>query len=219
MYNLFKSYNFATVEDFFKAIGNNSIDINKIYQLIMLKISDKLQLNDNLDDKNPKKDKPNSSRNFDNFKNYKFNFFDCCNPLPGDSIFGIIETQNIISVHNISCYKYKKLLQLRPSEILQLDWEMFNGNKFQANLHILAEDRENLTSEILNKLIYEHNIQITSISYDVNNLIFECFVGFMLNYNDFISEIIASIETISNIQNVSRYGLASNQKTKKMRTV
>jgi (p)ppGpp synthase/HD superfamily hydrolase len=213
MFYLFKVYNFDDENDFYKAIGNNSIDIDSTYQLVMLKISDKI-LNDvkNFDNENDDDAnivQPVSSlqpRRLENISSYKFEFLDCCEPLPGDSIFGIMETQDMISVHSTNCLKYRKLLRTHPNDLIVLDWDNFDNKIFNAKLHIIAEDSENLLQEIITRIVEssrEHN-KMTSISYDTVNSIFDGILGFNVNTDSPITAIISSIERIENIQTIER---------------
>jgi RelA/SpoT family (p)ppGpp synthetase len=229
-----KTYNFDTEADFFKAIGNGSIEVERIYQFAMFRISDKLRFD--IDSEfNPesafriyKDDESILNQNFQNFKDisgFKFEFLKCCNPLPGDPLFGIQENSELISAHSITCPKYKKLLQTHPNDLIMLDWEEFPEIEFHAKLHIIAEDSANLLENIINSLTFGNNInenienvennienieksynniQITSLSYEVNNSVFEGFIGFIIDNKSFISEIISVIKAIENIKIVER---------------
>ena len=208
MFYLLKVYNFIDEDDFYKAIGNDSIDIDKTYQLVMLKISDKI-LHDieNFDaDQNdlliPISFQP---RKLEDTSYYSFEFLDCCEPLPLDSIFGIQETKNIISVHNTDCSKYKKLLRTHPNDLILLDWEYFSDIIFAVKLHITSEDSENLIQEIIERIIkIDSRNRMTFISFDVVNSIFDGVLGFNISIASPIFEVISSIEKINGIQTVER---------------
>ena len=207
-----KSLNFETENEFFKAIGSKTLDIEKVYQLTMLRISDRLRYETDislgLQETAVKiyKDiqEVSFNHNYKDMIDVKFEFLDCCNPLPGDSLFGMQESESIISVHNISCIKYKKLLQTHPNDLILLDWDQFQGKTFNATLKVIAEDYDNILQEIIKKITDGRNIQLTSLKFDVNNSIFEGIIGFTMEYDTYIAEIISDIESINKIQMVER---------------
>jgi len=223
MFYLLKVYNFDSENDFYKALGNDSIDINKTYQLAVLKVSDKVLRNvENYDriknhgnvrnyndieiiDANDLSSVSFQARKLKNRSDYSFEFLDCCEPLPFDSIFGIQESENIISVHCMGCLKYKKLLRTHPNDLIMLDWEEFSDRIFNVKLHIIAEDIDNLVREIVEHIIeIDANNQMTFISFDVVNSVFDGILGFNININSPIKKIISSIEKIDGIQTVER---------------
>jgi (p)ppGpp synthase/HD superfamily hydrolase len=97
-----------------------------MYDVVLLEIANNFLKNDIDDDSNKVKKRTNKKiiPMFQTLKNYEektFIFSNCCEPLPGDSVFGIEGIPNEIEVHNYQCMKYKKLLYTHPSDIIMLD--------------------------------------------------------------------------------------------------
>ena len=209
-----KPLNFENENDFFKAIGSGAIDIEKVYQIIMLRLSDKIKYETDVSAglqetavriyKDIQVSLNNNFRNKIEGVETTFEFLGCCNPLPGDSLFGIQESESVISVHNITCLKYRKLLQTHPNDLILLDWEEFQGRTFYAQLQITAEDSDNLLQDVINKIIEGRNIQVTFVKFDVINSIFDGIIGFTMENDTYISEIISDIESMEKIQIVER---------------
>jgi RelA/SpoT family (p)ppGpp synthetase len=209
-----KIANFDNIDDLFEAIGNNTIDLEKVYQVWLSRITNITESISTTEAENKKNINQLISagsftdvllsKKLSHIDDYKFVTLDCCNPLPGDSIFGIQEYSNTISVHNSICPKYKKLLQTHPNDIIILDWDFLPLDIFQAKLKIISEDKEDLIQNIINAITCDNQNQMLSCFYEVDNFIFEGIFGFRISNNTYISDIIASIEQFDGVQTIER---------------
>jgi RelA/SpoT family (p)ppGpp synthetase len=194
--SILKNYNFDDESDFYVAIGNGSLNLDAIYPMIISGITESANKSDTI-----------SLQLFKQVSSYKdtsFIFSACCNPIPGDSIFGIEKLHRQIEVHNNYCFRYKQLFNTRPDDIIILDWEHFINREFHAKLRIIAEDKLTLMDKIIN-IVRDNDInQILTISYDLDNGIFDTTIEFRINNNSFINMIIENIENISGVKSVER---------------
>lgn len=71
---------------------------------------------------------------------------DCCNPVPGDSIVGVIDDENIAHVHQQDCLQALKADVY--GRIMRLDWEDKVGVTFPVNIDVTAFDRAGLLYDI-----------------------------------------------------------------------
>lgn len=198
---LLRKYNFASEDEFYIAIGNGSLNLNTIYPIIISNITTQIM------DKIMYDIETTPSQLFSNLDNYtdkEFIFSDCCNPLPGDSIFGIKGSHRQIDVHNSYCLKYKKLLNTHPDDIILLDWEYFIGRTFFATLHITADDKIDIMEKIIDIIRCDDQNQIYNIDYEPANGEFDTTIGFKIFNNCFIRSIMDDIENIIGVKSVDR---------------
>ncbi len=71
---------------------------------------------------------------------------DCCNPVPGDSIVGVIDDDNTVHVHLQDCLQALKADVY--GRIMRLDWEDKVDTTFPVNIDVRAYDRAGLLYDI-----------------------------------------------------------------------
>ncbi|MBE3036668.1 MAG: bifunctional (p)ppGpp synthetase/guanosine-3',5'-bis(diphosphate) 3'-pyrophosphohydrolase, partial [Candidatus Atribacteria bacterium] len=72
----------------------------------------------------------------------------CCNPVPGDKIMGYITRGRGISVHRTDCNNIKNLMNNEEQRFIEVKWDSFAPNKFNAEIQIEAMDRTKLLRDI-----------------------------------------------------------------------
>lgn len=88
----------------------------------------------------------------------------CCNPVPGDEIIGFITKGRGISVHRTDCVNILSLPEDELQRIIKVDWDQQRKNvSYDAEIHILAEDRKGLFSEI-SRVCEDMDVHITGVN-------------------------------------------------------
>ncbi|MBU4450138.1 MAG: TGS domain-containing protein, partial [Actinobacteria bacterium] len=87
----------------------------------------------------------------------------CCNPVPGDKITGYITRGRGISVHRTDCNNIKTLMNNEEQRFIEVKWDSFAPNKFNAEIQIEAMDRTKLLRDITN-VISEYDLNIVNAS-------------------------------------------------------
>lgn len=91
----------------------------------------------------------------------------CCNPVPGDNIFGYISMGRGISIHREDCLNLKSLIKKEKSRIIKTNWNYQSAEFYQADLTIRASDKSDLLEEII-ILLKKENIKLLSINTRIN---------------------------------------------------
>ncbi|PRQ11973.1 GTP pyrophosphokinase [Corynebacterium sp. 13CS0277] len=87
----------------------------------------------------------------------------CCQPVPGDEIFGFVTRGGGVSVHRADCTNAAKLKQ-EPERLIQVEWAREGaGSVFSATLQLEALDRQGLLFE-LTRVMNEQKVAVTSMS-------------------------------------------------------
>ncbi len=89
----------------------------------------------------------------------------CCNPIPGDKIFGYVTKGNGIVVHNVNCRNVKNFQKER---LIPLSWATNPGRKYPASIKIHATSSMNLLLEIMNT-VSASGMSILAISANSND--------------------------------------------------
>ena len=125
----------------------------------------------------------------------EFKLGDCCNPLPGDEILGLITRNGKITVHKKDC---KNIAEVKSR--INIMWK---ESSTSINLKILALDRVGLFADIL------HNVSSLGINIDkanvstINKDLAECNLKFELNNLNDVRRIIERINKIADVKKIS----------------
>mgnify|MGYP001813357225 CR=1 FL=1 len=131
-------------------------------------------------------------------------FAQCCHPLPGDRIVGIVTTGKGVTVHTIDCDTLQAY-QDTPERWVDLSWERETDNEpFTGRLHLVVMNEPgNLGS--LSTVIGKHegnisNLKITNRSIDF----FEMLIDLEVVDVRHLTNIIAALRTMPAISSVDR---------------
>ncbi len=84
----------------------------------------------------------------------------CCNPIPGDKIYGYVTKGNGIVVHNSIC---KNLENFQKERLIELSWASNINRKYPVAIRIEATSSMNLLVEIMNT-VSASNMSILAIN-------------------------------------------------------
>ncbi|MBQ9949885.1 MAG: bifunctional (p)ppGpp synthetase/guanosine-3',5'-bis(diphosphate) 3'-pyrophosphohydrolase [Clostridia bacterium] len=95
-------------------------------------------------------------------------FSHCCNPLPGDSIFGYITRGGKgVSVHRDDCTN-AKFLKADSERIVEVEWQTGTGNSYVVCINIIANERTGILADI-SKALLGSNIDLKYINADADH--------------------------------------------------
>ncbi|RSZ61626.1 bifunctional (p)ppGpp synthetase/guanosine-3',5'-bis(diphosphate) 3'-pyrophosphohydrolase [Corynebacterium hylobatis] len=88
----------------------------------------------------------------------------CCQPVPGDEIFGFVTRGGGVSVHRTDCTNAGKLRQ-EPERLIHVAWAQdgVTGGAFAATLQVEALDRQGLLFEIT-RVFSEQKLSVMSLN-------------------------------------------------------
>ena len=72
----------------------------------------------------------------------------CCNPIPGDNVFGFVTVTEGIKVHRVSCPNAPELLANHGHRVVKAKWASQHQSAFLVNLKIIGTDRVGLINDV-----------------------------------------------------------------------
>ena len=72
----------------------------------------------------------------------------CCNPIPGDDVFGFVTVNEGIKIHRTTCPNAPELLSNHGNRIVKAKWMSEQQNAFLAGLRIIGTDRVGLMRDV-----------------------------------------------------------------------
>ncbi|HCM21520.1 MAG TPA: GTP pyrophosphokinase, partial [Porphyromonadaceae bacterium] len=97
----------------------------------------------------------------------------CCNPLPGDDVFGFITDKEEVEVHKRSCQTGMKLKSNYGGRIIPVEWGDYRQYSFLATIAFSGIDRVGILNNILTKISEEVAVNIQGMSVGSKDGIFE----------------------------------------------
>jgi GTP diphosphokinase / guanosine-3',5'-bis(diphosphate) 3'-diphosphatase len=128
----------------------------------------------------------------------------CCNPIPGDEVFGFITINEGIKVHKKDCPNAISLQSNYAYRIIQAKWIDSSQQEFKAILHITGMDTIGLTNKLTKVISDNMNVNIQSISLSGDAGIFKGQIAVIVQNNTILKRLIDNIKKIDGIDKVSR---------------
>ena len=95
-----------------------------------------------------------------------FHISPCCQPIPGDKVFGFVNLNNQVDVHDINCKEGLKLKASHGDKIVNLEWSEAKF-PFLTSINLLGIDRIGMLKDISALLSDdEHNVKTIMINAD-----------------------------------------------------
>lgn len=128
----------------------------------------------------------------------------CCNPIPGDPVFGFITINEGIKVHKRDCPNAISLRSNYAYRILQAKWIDSSQQEFRAVLKITGMDALGLTNEITRVISNNMHVNIQSISLSSNAGVFNGQIAVVVPNNVVLKKLIDNIKKVDGIDKVTR---------------
>lgn len=128
----------------------------------------------------------------------------CCNPIPGDDVFGFITINEGIKIHKRDCPNAISLQSNYAYRIIQAKWIDSSQEEFKATLRITGMDTLGLTNELTKVISNNMHVNIQSISLSGDAGIFNGKVTVIVQNNTILKKLIDNIKKIDGIDKVTR---------------
>lgn len=131
----------------------------------------------------------------------------CCNPIPGDDVFGFVTINEGIKVHKKDCPNAIRLQSNYAYRIIQAKWIDSSQEEFKATLKITGMDTLGLTNELTKVISNNMHVNIQSISLSGNAGIFNGQLTVVVRNNTILKKLIENIKKIDGIDKVTRINM------------
>lgn len=128
----------------------------------------------------------------------------CCNPIPGDLIFGFLTVVDGIKIHRSDC---PNAIQLRANyayRILKAKWINKEELDFIATINIKGIDSVGLMNRVTQIISNQMNVNIKSINISSDDGIFEGVITLKVRNVSFLKELTDKLEKIEAISSITR---------------
>ncbi|SKB52551.1 GTP pyrophosphokinase [Sphingobacterium nematocida] len=142
----------------------------------------------------------------DDLQKVDYTLAPCCNPIPGDDIFGFLTVNDGIKIHRTSCPNASKLMANYGYRILKAQWASSQiETSFLTGIRIIGIDDVGLVNKLTTVISQEFKVNIRSLSISSNEGIFEGNIMVNINNLDQLDNLINHLKLVNGITSVTRY--------------
>ncbi|MFN7098896.1 MAG: RelA/SpoT family protein [Flavobacterium sp.] len=128
----------------------------------------------------------------------------CCNPIPGDDVFGFVTINEGIKVHKKDCPNAIGMQSNYAYRIMSAKWIDSSQEEFKAIINITGMDVLGLTNQLTKVISNNMHVNIQSIALSTDAGIFEGQVAVIVQNNTILKKLISNIKKIDGVDKVTR---------------
>ncbi len=128
----------------------------------------------------------------------------CCNPIPGDNVFGFTTINDGIKVHKKNCPNALSLQSNYAYRIMPAKWIDSTQQEFVAELRLTGIDNLGLLNDITKVISSNMNVNMKSISFDTNGGLFNGKIKIVVKNNTVVNKLMQNLKKINGIDKVNR---------------
>ncbi|MEZ7498893.1 RelA/SpoT family protein [Flavobacterium sp. Arc3] len=128
----------------------------------------------------------------------------CCNPIPGDPVFGFVTINEGIKVHKKDCPNAIAMQSNYAYRIMQAKWIDSSQQEFKAIINITGMDTLGLTNELTKVISNNMQVNIQSISLNGDAGLFKGQLIVVVQNSTLLNKLIDNIKKIDGIDKVTR---------------
>jgi len=211
---MMKFFNINASNDLFFSVGNGSIDNKKIKQFVADYNSLFIGFIKRRIGSNKKKvDKINDSDHSIKFDklifgkdqdSLKYSMANCCNPIPGDSVFGFVSVNDAIKVHKKDCSNSISLRSNYAYRIISAKWIDSQSHEFNTKINLTGIDDLGIISQITSIISDSMNVNMNKISFESNDGFFTGTINVEVKNKIILNKLLKSLKKIRGIEKVIR---------------
>ena len=128
----------------------------------------------------------------------------CCNPIPGDEVFGFITVSEGIKIHRTSCPNAQELLSKYAYRVMKARWRNAETVQFEVGLKFSGTDDVGIVQNITNIISTDMNVNMRAISFEANHGIFQGKVVVLVHDTKHLSALMDKLKAVDGVLTVDR---------------
>ena len=128
----------------------------------------------------------------------------CCNPIPGDQVFGFITVNDGIKIHKKSCPNSISLQSNYAYRIIKAKWIDSSKQEFKVILYVSGVDNKGIANNLTRIISNAMNVFIHSINLAGNEGIFEGKLSLSIKNKAQLVKLINRIKKVDGVKKIER---------------
>ena len=201
-----KSIDFKDIKDFIESTKNAS----KWYNVLRNRITGSSETQKNADTAAPKskpkpKDKGDTIVIGDANQKMDYVMAKCCNPIPGDDVFGFVTINEGIKIHRTNCPNAINIRSNYAYRVVPAGWANKDDHtSFATSILITGIDDVGLVNAITTVISKDLNVNMKSISFESNDGVFEGHIQVLVEGIHHLNNLIGNLKKVDGIKKIIR---------------
>lgn len=133
-----------------------------------------------------------------------YTFSKCCNPIPGDPVFGFVTVGEGIKVHQKECPNAIALNANYAYRIIDARWIDSTAEEYAANLTLTGIDNLGLVNEVTQLISNAMHVNISKLSFEANDGVFEGRISVRVKNKNILEKLVDRLKKLQGIEKVQR---------------
>jgi GTP diphosphokinase / guanosine-3',5'-bis(diphosphate) 3'-diphosphatase len=129
----------------------------------------------------------------------------CCNPIPGDDVFGFVSTGKGLIIHRTGCPNAAQLLANYGHRVVKTKWAKNKEISFLTGLKIVGLDDVGVVNKITNVISGDLRINIAGLTIESSEGLFEGTIKIFVHDKEELEELVTRLKSLNGIQTVDRF--------------
>ena len=140
----------------------------------------------------------------ENMQKIDYTLANCCNPIPGDDVFGLITVSGGIKVHRQNCTNATNMLSKYAYRMMKARWASKAAQQFQVTLRFTGIDDVGLVNQITQVISEDMQVNMRAISMETADGIFTGSVCVLVMNKSHLEDLITKLKNVSGVHSVGR---------------
>ena len=128
----------------------------------------------------------------------------CCNPIPGDNVFGFITINDGIKIHKKNCPNALSMQSNYDYRIIKAKWIDSSQEEFTVSIDLTGIDKIGLLSNITKVISENMNINMRKLNLETDGGIFKGNIVISVKTNNLVNKVIEKLKKLKGIEKVKR---------------
>ena len=140
----------------------------------------------------------------ENLRKIDYKLSPCCNPIPGDDVFGFITINEGIKIHRVNCPNAIQLMSNYAYRIVKARWTNQEQISFLAGIKVTGIDELGLVNNVTGIISSELNVNMRSLSFDTNDGVFEGTLMVFVHDTYHLTSLMSKLKKVNGVLTVTR---------------
>ena len=208
-----KFFKLSTSLDLFYRVGINTIDNTMIKKFASSRSNVFISYIKNKISRKPKEketEKEEITKKYDllvfgnNEEKLDYTISTCCNPIPGDNVFGFITINDGIKIHKKNCPNALRMQSNYDYRILKAKWIDSTQEEFTVSIDLTGIDKIGLLNNITHVISENMNINIRKLNLETDGGVFKGNIIISVKTNNLVNKVIEKLKKLNGIEKVNR---------------
>lgn len=204
-YRIAYFYNLPTLDDLFYQVKNEGLNLEEL---------NRLKIEKGLIKNNFRKTKSTIITDIggvaqlesksEEAQRVEYNLADCCNPIPGDKVFGFINQNNLIDIHRINCKRSLELQSHKHYRVIEAKWTSDQTLAFLAGIKLHGIDQLGMVNEITNIVSQDMDINMRSVHFESVDGVFDGEIRVYVTNREHLNDLMRQLNKVKGVDSVVR---------------